>query len=183
MMNWIQHVIPEIKAKDRPLVQRMDACLPYFQEAFKSNSSTRNLGGWMFSSINEYKYAKPFMAALAEHMQSKLSKDEADKILYEVPDLQFTHFRQPLFSLKAVIDNEHVILKGREALTAELAKLFTKRPHDVGVIFNLMTRYETMRYDLESAVKHIQNTLPPEVSSTILDAYIQQRAPLKTFKP
>ena len=87
MQNWIQQIIPQIKDQQGNLTDRMDACLPIFLEAHDC-SSVRNLAGEMFRSINQYKYAKPFMASLAAHMRANLNQKVSERILALTPELE-----------------------------------------------------------------------------------------------
>ena len=88
MVNWMQHIIPQIKDKQGDLMARMEACLLYFKEALATRTfDDRNLAGLMFRSLNEYKYAKPFMAELAQHMVNTLSPQEVSALLEFNPEL------------------------------------------------------------------------------------------------
>lgn len=87
MVNWIQKIIPQIKATKDPMDARLAACLVQLKEADSHfRPGARNMAGEIFRSIFEFKYAKPFMLELAKYLVANLPADQAERMLTLTPE-------------------------------------------------------------------------------------------------
>lgn len=172
MKNWTQEIIPLIKDAKSPLAPRLAACMPYFKEAIQYSQS-RNLAGQMFESLNEYKYAKPFMRELGAYFKNTLSANDAQMVLALTPEIDHDEMYHELTQLRALgkayagnTDAPYV-----EAL-AVLNKLAARDPELASQAFLDLTRFEYYESFQGRLKMYLDNNAPQAEADIILKGYL-----------
>lgn len=87
MVNWIQKIIPQVKATKSAMDERLRLSLEQLLEADSHfRPGRRNMAGEVFASIYEFKYAAPFMKILAQYVVDQTPADQALRILELTPE-------------------------------------------------------------------------------------------------
>lgn len=89
MKNWIQEIVPQAKAKNRPLHERIEACIPTLKDAANClpppGGYYKDFLSAVIESVAEYKYAKPFMTELVLALPQHFSRERLERAAQHSP--------------------------------------------------------------------------------------------------